>query len=53
MQAADARLIWKLNCAVLCRGRLTRVEHVDHARQSAAHVAKMLLRGEGAPYDYT
>jgi hypothetical protein len=41
---------------LLCarRGRLERVEHVDNARRSAQHVARILLKqaDADAPYDY-
>ncbi|XP_051129625.1 monodehydroascorbate reductase, chloroplastic/mitochondrial [Andrographis paniculata] len=32
--------------------RITRVEHVDHARQSAQHCVKSLLTANSATYDY-
>ncbi|GAQ83938.1 Monodehydroascorbate reductase [Klebsormidium nitens] len=33
-------------------GSTSRVEHVDHARKSAAHVVKAILDGSGEGYDY-
>ena len=45
-------LTWQRADVAQRSGRLERVEHVDNARQSAAHVASVLLKNNAEPYDY-